>query len=118
MDRLDEGKLIKVLHIIDAINALHAFIDNTEGLFCRVEDRSIEGFSVKEVESSKNNLGSTGVYSLIFSNDGLTLELDRDLLFNVDSQRLTCVFVINPDHYIIFGDHITEVLDCIEEWGK
>ena len=118
MDRIDEEQLIKILYIIDAINALHAFIDRTEDLFCRVTNRKIEGFSVEEVDAIENNLGNTGAYSLTFNNAGITLELDRNVLFNVDNQELASVFVINPDHYIKFGDHITEVLDCIESWKK
>lgn len=114
MDRIDEDQLIKFLYIINAINALHAFIDRTEDLFCTATNRIIDGFSVEEVDAIINNLGSTGVYSLTFNNAGITLELDKNVLFNVDNQELTSVFVINPDHYIEFGDHITEVLDCIE----
>lgn len=118
MDHLDEDQQIKILHIINAINTLHAFIERTEDLFCMVVDRKIEGFTVKEMDVTENNLGSTGAYSLIFINDGITLELDRNVLFNVENKELTSVFVINPDQCIEFGDYITEVLGCIENWKK
>lgn len=118
MDHLDEDQQIKILHIINAINTLHAFIERTEDLFCMVVDRKIEGFSVKEMDVTEKNLGSTGAYSLFFNNDGITLELERNVLFNVENQELTSVFVINPDYCIEFGDHITEVLNCLENWKK
>jgi hypothetical protein len=37
---------------------------------------------------------------------------------NVKENELLSVYVVNPDYYIIFGDLITEIIECIRDWRK
>ena len=120
MDRLEEERLFKILKIIDLVEVLNAFVKEHQirgDLFSKIQNCKVLNMKVRKESTTRTQFGDTGAYSLWYKDKDFEKELSRDILVNVNDKELNAVYIINPDHLIIFGDLITEVLTAIESWN-
>jgi reverse gyrase len=124
---------------------LQTFVEgHSDDLFLRA-DLKVKGFVCKVSEPKESPIGTVKLYSLYYREEADVKEqarvkqtkksaldkikestqepvyeqlLDEKILPNVKESELLAVYVVNPDYYIIFGDLITEILECIRDWRK
>ena len=139
MKRLDDNESSVIVHLLESAKMLQSFLESTGHALFLPSDLHVSGFTCK-VSNKQSELGDFSVCSLFYTDTGEHVSseksklqrvddvpsqdhpyeqlLDEKLLKFVDKKRLMAVYVVNPDHYILLGDLITEILVCIHDWRE
>jgi hypothetical protein len=143
MERMDDEEVSVIIHLLEASKMLQTFVEShRDDLFLRT-DLKVKGFVCKVSEPKEFMIGIVKLYSLYYREETDVKEqarvkqtkksaldkikestqepvyeqlLDEKILPNVKESELLSVYVVNPDYYIIFGDLITEIIECIRDW--
>ncbi|MFA6761210.1 MAG: hypothetical protein WCR69_09225 [Sulfuricurvum sp.] len=108
MERLDDEKTQIIVHLIEALKMLDSFINLNDNLFLKT-DIKIDNLEVKKVDKN--------IYQLVYKEKNYKQILEiKQILEKIKVDKLTKVYIVNPDYCIIFGDLVHEVLGCIKDW--
>ena len=125
MERMDDEENSVIIHLLEALNMLHSFVElHRADLFLRI-DITVQGFAWELLKHQNITSGTVGLYRLYYrekeEGSGETAYeqvLDEKLMINADEDDLLSVYMVNPDYYTIFSDLINEVLSCIHDWRE
>lgn len=108
MERLDDEKTQIIVHLIEALKMLDSFINLHDDLFLKT-DIKIDNLEVEKI--NKN------IYQLVYKEKDYKQILEIKQIFHkIKVDKLSKVYIVNPDYCAIFGDLVHEVLDCIKDW--
>lgn len=125
MERMDDEENSVIIHLLEALNMLHSFVElHRADLFLRI-DITVQGFAWELLKRQNVASGTIGLYRLYYKEKGEGAEepayeqvLDERLMINAEEDNLLSVYMVNPDYYTIFSDLINEVLTCIRDWRE
>ncbi|GLI45435.1 hypothetical protein [Methanoculleus bourgensis] len=123
MERMDDEENSVIIHLLEALNMLHSFVElHRQDLFLRT-DITVRGFAWDLLKHQNVILGAIGLYRLYYrekeeGSEKMVYEQapDEKVMINAEENSLLSVYIVNPDYYTIFSDLITEVLSCIRDW--
>ncbi len=123
MERMDDEENSVIIHLLEALNMLHSFVElHRQDLFLRT-DITVRGFAWDLLKHQNVILGAIGLYRLYYrekeeGSEKMVYEQapDEKVMINAEENSLLFVYIVNPDYYTIFSDLITEVLSCIRDW--
>jgi len=125
MERMDDEENSVIIHLLEALNMLHSFVElHRQDLFL-CTDITVRGFAWDLLKHQNIISGAVGLYRLYYrekeeGSEKLVYEqtLDEKVMINAEENNLLSVYIVNPDYYTIFSDLITEVLSCIRDWRR
>lgn len=108
MERLDDEKTQIIVHLIEALKMLDSFINLHDDLFLKT-DIKIDNMEIKKIDKD--------IYQLVYKEKDYKQILEiKEIFHKIKVDKLSKVYIINPDYCAIFGDLVHEVLDCIKNW--
>lgn len=108
MERLDDEKTQIIVHLIEALKMLDSFINLHDDLFLKT-DIKIDNMEIEKIDKN--------IYQLVYKEKDYKQILEiKEIFHKVKVDKLSKVYIINPDYCAIFGDLVHEVLDCIKNW--
>lgn len=120
MERMDDKEASIIVRFHQSLRMLQSFLDlHEDDLFCRT-DINIEGFHAEIAKEPRFGFCPVDLYLTPAKPEGGLYKtlVASSLLQSDDLEQLTDIYVINPDYYVIFGDLIVAVADCIRDWKK
>lgn len=108
MERLDDEKTQIIVHLIEALKMLDSFINLHDDLFLKT-DIKIDNMEIEKIDKN--------IYQLVYKEKDYKQILEiKEIFHKTKVDKLSKVYIINPDYCAIFGDLVHEVLDCIKNW--
>lgn len=108
MERLDDEKTQIIVHLIEALKMLDSFINLHDDLFLKT-DIKIDNMEIEKIDKN--------IYQLVYKEKDYKQILEiKEIFHKVKVDKLSKVYIINPDYCAVFGDLVHEVLDCIKNW--
>lgn len=108
MERLDDEKTQIIVHLIEALKMLDSFINLHDDLFLKT-DIKIDNMEIEKIDKN--------IYQLVYKEKDCKQILEiKEIFHKTKVDKLSKVYIINPDYCAIFGDLVHEVLDCIKNW--
>lgn len=108
MERLDDEKTQIIVHLIEALKMLDSFINLHDDLFLKT-DIKIDNMQIEKIDKN--------IYQLVYKEKDYKQILEiKEIFHKTKVDKLSKVYIINPDYCAIFGDLVHEVLDCIKNW--
>lgn len=108
MERLDDEKTQIIVHLIEALKMLDSFINLHDDLFLKT-DIKIDNMEIEKIDKN--------IYQLVYKEKDYKQILEiKEIFHKIKVDKLSKVYIINPDYCAIFGDLVHEVLDCIKNW--
>ena len=108
MERLDDEKTQIIVHLIEALKMLDSFINLHDDLFLKT-DIKIYNMEIEKIDKN--------IYQLVYKEKDYKQILEiKEIFHKIKVDKLSKVYIINPDYCAIFGDLVHEVLDCIKNW--
>lgn len=108
MERLDDEKTQIIVHLIEALKMLDSFINLHDDLFIKT-DIKIDNMEIEKIDKN--------IYQLVYKEKDYKQILEiKEIFHKTKVDKLSKVYIINPDYCAIFGDLVHEVLDCIKNW--
>lgn len=108
MERLDDEKTQIIVHLIEALKMFDSFINLHDNLFLKT-DIKIDNIEVEKIDKN--------IYQLVYKEKNYKQILEIKQIFHkIKVDKLSKVYIVNPDYCTIFGDLVHEVLDCIKDW--
>ena len=108
MERLDDEKTQIIVHLIEALKMLDSFINLHDDLFLKT-DIKIDNMEIEKIDKN--------IYQLVYKEKDYKQILEiKEIFHKVKVDKLSKVYIINPDYCAVFGDLVHEVLDCIKTW--
>lgn len=125
MERMDDEENSVIIHLLEALNMLHSFVEFHKLDLFLSTDITVRGFAWDLLKHQDIHPGTVGLYRLYYREDGDGTEepayeqvLDEKVMVNAVEKDLLSVYIVNPDYYIIFSDLIDEMLSCIRDWRE
>lgn len=108
MERLDDEKTQIIVHLIEALKMLDSFINLHDDLFLKT-DIKIDNMEIEKIDKN--------IYQLVYKEKDYKQILEiKEIFHKTKVDKLSKVYIINPDYCAVFGDLVHEVLDCIKNW--
>lgn len=108
MERLDDEKTQIIVHLIEALKMLDSFINLHDDLFLKT-DIKIDNIEIEKIDKN--------IYQLVYKEKDYKQILEiKEIFHKTKIDKLSKVYIINPDYCAVFGDLVHEVLDCIKNW--
>lgn len=108
MERLDDEKTQIIVHLIEALKMLDSFINLHDDLFLKT-DIKIDNMEIEKIDKN--------IYQLVYKEKDYKQILEiKEIFHKIKVDKLSKVYIINPDYCAVFGDLVHEVLDCIKNW--
>lgn len=108
MERLDDEKTQIIVHLIEALKMLDSFINLHDDLFLKT-DIKIDNMQIEKIDKN--------IYQLVYKEKDYKQILEiKEIFHKTKVDKLSKVYIINPDYCAVFGDLVHEVLDCIKNW--
>ncbi len=120
MERMDDKEASIIVQFHQSLRMLQSFIEHHQhDLFLRT-DLSVKGFRAEKVKEALFGFCQIDLHITPDKPEGGLYKalVGSNMLQENDLEHLTDVYVINPDYYVIFGDLVVGVVDCIRSWKK